>query len=291
MNQEEIEFSQKFKNFKNTTEIKKYWDKSDPDEESLVEFSPDLQKKYHNLEEIYFTLVSKDSYQNAKEKSKSERSRLGVKENSFIYGEMTFRTLSYIFEVIKNKFGEDSLGNTKNEGVFYDLGSGHGNVCIQAALIHPFKSCIGIEFLSPLHKMAMRLKNKYDKNIQNILRENSVSEKWLFNNHIRNNSISDLNGDYNSRLQFIMPEVNYIKGSFFENDWSDANMVYVCSTCFSKDIVDEIFEKSIFLKKGSFFVNTDQEMPEHLKEHFESITPFQRLMSWGVATIYIHRKK
>lgn len=289
MNQEDKEDSQILKKNKISDNIN-FWDKLDNDEDSFIQFDSDLQNKYQTLEGIYFSLVSKDSYQNAKQKSKSERSRLGMKENSFIYGEMTFRTLSYIFEVIKNKFGENCL-NRNGEGNFYDLGSGHGNVCVQAALIHPFKSCIGIEFLSPLHKMAMRLKNIYDKNILEILKVNSLSEKKLFINHFEVNLNSELYPDVNTRLEFITPEVNYIKGSFFENDWSDASMVYICSTCFSNDIIQQIFEKTIFLKKGSIIVNTDHEMPEHLKEHFESITPFQRLMSWGVATIYIHRRK
>ena len=101
-------------------EPKNYYDKRDSEEESIFEFDSDVQKRYEKVEQVYNNIIPSNLYEDAKENSMSERVRLGIKEDdNFVYGEMTFRSLSYICETVKKTFGEKSLGN----GDFYDLGS------------------------------------------------------------------------------------------------------------------------------------------------------------------------
>jgi hypothetical protein len=101
-------------------EEKNYFDKRDPEEESVCVVDLETQQKYEKIEEIYKNIVGEDKIEDAKTKSMSERVRLGIKDNdSYVYGEMTFRSLAYIFEVIKKQFGDNSV----NPGYFYDLGS------------------------------------------------------------------------------------------------------------------------------------------------------------------------
>lgn len=101
-------------------EKKRYFDKIDKDEESLIEVDDDTQLRYQQIEKIYNEVIPDQLIEDAKDKSRSERDRLGIKDDdSYVYGEMTFRALSYSFEVIKKHFGEKSI----NEGNFYDLGS------------------------------------------------------------------------------------------------------------------------------------------------------------------------
>lgn len=96
-----------------------YWDKSDPDEESIYDFDVEIQKKYQNLDELYQKIVPKERLTQALKSSLKERKELEIKEDDcYVYGEITFRTLSYIFEVIRLKFGNNIL-----PGNFYDLGS------------------------------------------------------------------------------------------------------------------------------------------------------------------------
>jgi hypothetical protein len=101
-------------------EPKNYFDKRELEEESLYNFDVETQQRYQNIERIYNNIITSDLYENAKETSISERESLGIKhDDNFVYGEMTFRTLSYIYESVKRTFGENSIG----DGNFYDLGS------------------------------------------------------------------------------------------------------------------------------------------------------------------------
>ena len=138
-------------------------------------------------------------------------------------------------------------------------------------MIHPFTSCIGIELISPLHKMALETKSQYESKFDTILTENSN----LFPNH------------HNK----YKPIVNYIEGSFFDHEWSNASVVFSNSTCFDKYMMDEIFVKAESLPKGTIFVNTSQKMPKNLSINWQVITPFQRVMSWGLARVFIYRRK
>lgn len=101
-------------------EPKNYYDKREPEEESLYNFDVETQQRYQNIERIYNNIITSDLYENAKQTSIKERESLGIKhDDNFVYGEMTFRTLSYIYESVKRTFGENSI----KEGNFYDLGS------------------------------------------------------------------------------------------------------------------------------------------------------------------------
>jgi hypothetical protein len=44
------------------------------------------------------------------------------------------------------------------------------------------------------------------------------------------------------------------------------------------------------LPPGAFFITFTKRLP-NLSENWELRDGFRRLMSWGIATIYIHRKK
>ena len=105
----------------NSDDIKKlYFDKIDPEEESLINLDESINLKYEKLELLYNELIPKNIYEDAKMKSLDERTKLGVEnDDNFVYGEMTFRTLSYIYETIKRIYGPNSI----KDGNFYDLGS------------------------------------------------------------------------------------------------------------------------------------------------------------------------
>ena len=100
-----------------------YFDQQDPGEESIIEIDSLTSQKYQKLETLYNQIVPLNYLKDAKKKSLSEQARLKLTKNkddtTFTYGEMTFRTMSYIFEVIRSRFGQDAI----KPGDFYDLGS------------------------------------------------------------------------------------------------------------------------------------------------------------------------
>jgi hypothetical protein len=99
-----------------------YFDKQDPEEDSIIEIDSAISLKYKKLENLYNQIVPIDYYEAAKKKSLSEQVRLRIKTDknkTFTYGEMTFRTMAYVFEVIKKTFGQNAI----KPGDFYDLGS------------------------------------------------------------------------------------------------------------------------------------------------------------------------
>lgn len=100
--------------------LPRYFDKRDNEEECLIEVDDQIQMRYEEIEKHYNQLVPREMYEHAKSKSICERARMGIKDDdNYVYGEMTFRTLSYAYEVCKKYFGEDCF----NHGNFYDLGS------------------------------------------------------------------------------------------------------------------------------------------------------------------------
>jgi hypothetical protein len=246
---------------------KKYFDKRDEKEEMPCEINPAIQTRCEKIEKlIYDDYYKKDSIEIAKKLSMSERAKMGIKDDdNYVYGEITFRSFAYIFESIKHTFGNDGI----NQGLFYDLGSGAGKGCLSASLLHPFNKCYGIEYLDNLHKMSLKTEIKYKLNFKKQL----LANPHLFPNHK------------------YAPEIEFTKGDFFERDWSYGSFVFSNSTTFSKKAMDELFVRANELKKGSIFVNTTQNMPKKYLNKWERIKPFQRLMSWGLCTVYIYKKK
>ena len=53
-----------------------------------IAISPELNKKYYNIESIYNTFYTKNSISIAKEKSKEERENKRINDDSFVYGEI-----------------------------------------------------------------------------------------------------------------------------------------------------------------------------------------------------------
>jgi hypothetical protein len=121
--------------------------------------------------------------------------------------------------------------------------------------------------LENLHNIAIEFKGKFEDN-------------WeiFYDTH------RELLPEYESK-----PISNLINGDFLQEDWSDASFLFANSTCFSTELMQALSEKAQTLKEGSVFVTFTKRLP-NLGENWEIADGFRRLMSWGIATIYIHRK-
>jgi hypothetical protein len=137
--------------------------------------------------------------------------------------------------------------------------------------MHPFKNIIGYEIVSPLHKMALTAKKRYDATFEKIFFENQE----LFPHHIGKS----------------IPNLNYLKMNFFEEQWVQASVVYCNSTCFDEETSQMVYKKALELPSGCFLINICNHMEDQLMSFWENIEPFSRLMSWGTSEILIYRKK
>ena len=176
----------------------------------------------------------------------------------------TFRSISFIFEYLKKEFNNNFLN-----GNFIDLGSGTGKCVLAFSLIKPFNKCIGIEYLENLFKLSNEMKKNYDKNIENIFN----SYKNLFDNFNKVNNLI------------------FIHGDFLKENWKDASIILANSTCFSQELMTKIAIKANNdCKKGTIIITFTKKLIA-LNNQWQHFKSFKRLMTWGIATIFIYRKK
>jgi hypothetical protein len=80
-------------------------------------------------------------------------------------------------------------------------------------------------------------------------------------------------------------------GDFLKQSWNEATFVLANSTCFSSELMMALSKKAeIELPQGAFFITFTKRLP-NLGPKWELKDGFRGLMSWGIATVYIHRKK
>ena len=116
--------------------------------------------------------------------------------------------------------------------------------------------------------MAIGIKQLYDDEFEKILFNN----KDIIRNVQKKNDLEIINGD------------------FLQYDWSEAGFLLANSTCFSPELMGKLSEKAENeLRKGAIFVTFTKKLP-NLTENWEIKDGFRRVMSWGIATVYVHRK-
>jgi len=142
--------------------------------------------------------------------------------------------------------------------VFYDIGSGSGRAVFASRFTQDFSKCVGIELLESLHKMSNQVHAKYEKDFQQIL-----------------------SSKVNKTCEFYLDNL-------LDFDWSDGDVVFANSTCFDDSLMEAIGKKASSLKPGSFLVTFTKGIKS---EHFEQIEKKRYKMSWGPATVFIHRRK
>ena len=172
--------------------------------------------------------------------------------------------MAYIYEFIKYHYNNSII----DDGIFFDLGSGTGKAVIAMSLMHKFKKLQGIEFLENLIQLSQESKKNYDKTINDIFAKN----KGLFN--------------------FAKPNIiEFIQGDFLKQNWENATIIFANSTCFSLDLINNIAKKANKECKTGTIIITFTKKLNNLNNDWELRDGFRRLMTWGIATIYIHRRK
>eukprot|EP01120_Amphizonella_sp_Union-15-10_P007698 TRINITY_DN2628_c0_g1_i1.p1 TRINITY_DN2628_c0_g1~~TRINITY_DN2628_c0_g1_i1.p1 ORF type:complete len:238 (+),score=57.30 TRINITY_DN2628_c0_g1_i1:65-715(+) len=121
---------------------------------------------------------------------------------------------------------------------FYDLGSGIGKAVFAAALLGPFQKLVGIEIIKPLHDVAVQVKSQFDKEMNQ-------------------------NPD---RVQFY-------NGDLFDFDFSDGDVIFSATTCFSYQSMVNLSKKVACMKKGAKIVT--------LTNQLENVDGLFQLIEWS----------
>lgn len=239
------------------------------DEEKVKKRPVEIDEDFlEYIGDIYKDIVRPFPVSVGKAISKKERQELNLKETTLVYGELEFRPLALCFEKIKKKYGRPFIGASGPMGIlqeaggkFYDLGSGLGKGCVAAALLHNFEVCYGIEILEGLYSMSLDVVASYNS-----------KGKAALDGRDFDTDIIMLNGD------MLDPEFK---------DWSDADVVFANSTCYSDTFLEQICDMALALKKGAFVITFTKQLPS---TDFEVLEYELHDMSWGAATVYIMQK-
>lgn len=149
--------------------------------------------------------------------------------------------------------------NPKQGDVFYDLGSGAGRAVFAAVLLHNFKEAKGVELLRALYQLSCKQLDTFNQ---------MPAVKKMFEHQ-------------SVKIQFIL-------GDMLVTDLSDADVVFINATAFFGDLWANIVRKLETLKSGTKIILTSRQLND---ETFRMIDNGQRLMSWGVATVYIYERR
>jgi hypothetical protein len=87
-------------------------------------------------------------------------------------------------------------------------------------------------------------------------------------------------------------------GDILTYDWSDVDFILANSTCFDMDLMHKIAEKASLCKIGTWFVTLTKRLPtsdpltvrDESKRDWDCVYSIKKYMSWGLATVNIHRK-
>lgn len=246
-----------------------YFEPAIQTEEYPYEIPRELNDKYRKLEMIFNLYFDESSNLNSRELSKNEREHKFLTDKSFIYGEVTFRSMAYIFEYTKNIFG------INENGYFYDFGSGSGKGLISALLCYNFKKYIAIEFL------------------EDLIKKSAITiGTFLGNFSIYYSQMKDFLPNYSFEQNSNIPSISIKNGDFLNENVTNASFIFINSTSFSTQLMYNLTKKiQTECQIGCIVVTFTKKLPLLNFEEWDILPGFKRLMSWGVVTVFIHKRK
>ena len=225
--------------------------------------------KYRKLEMIFNLYYDEESNNNSRELSKKEREYKLITDKSFSYGEVTFRSMAYIFEYAKNIFG------INENGYFYDFGSGSGKGIISALLCYNFKKYVAIEFL------------------EDLIKKSAITiGTFLGNFSIYYSQMKDFLPNYSFEQNSNIPSISIKNGDFLNENVTNASFIFINSTSFSTQLMYNLTKKiQTECQIGCIVVTFTKKLPLLNLEEWDILPGFKRLMSWGIVTVFIHKRK
>jgi hypothetical protein len=215
------------------------------------------EEEVDKLEDVFEHLYEDCPGHAAKMNSRKERDGMAAVPPSLTYGEVLFRPFAAVMYKLY-EFGFPKPNADERTHKFVDLGSGTGRPVFAAALCHPFDFCVGYEILEGLSNLATNLKTHWDEEVKNTAPKYAQTT-----------------------------EIELHHGDFLEMQWSDADVVFINSTCYDDELLAKLEPMLDDLQKGAFVVTTTKPLKSYLWQMIER-SKFDE--AWGSATVFIHTK-
>lgn len=198
-----------------------------------------------------------------------------VDDGSLVYGELSQEELVRYFEAISPMLVPGAK--------FVDLGSGLGKVVMSAALHFPFAHCKGVEIVPYRHRLAMQrfaaLLQMGQEGFANLMVQSSplnpskpIALPW--------------SQDFKALHLLTLPSrIAFEEADMFACDVSDANLVFIYSTCFGA-FMDKIASKLASELPDLALVSTTTYQLEHpalqLIKHYPA-----KSLAWTDVFVYL----
>jgi hypothetical protein len=197
-------------------------------------------------------MYDKHSVERGRRVSQKEREELNLCDECYAYGEMDIDIFASIYMKVTTAYG------LYPQGIFYDLGSGVGNLVYAAALIGSFNKCCGIEGVKALHDRA-----------------NLRAYRW--------NSLKE-----NFPRRFRDIDIVFSHDNFFKCDFqTEATFVLLHWTAFTRAQRETVAETLESCREGTLVVALTHPIPG---ETFEILKIDECDTSWGHTIFYVQEK-
>jgi hypothetical protein len=84
------------------------------------------------------------------------------------------------------------------------------------------------------------------------------------------------------------PQIEFILADFVAIDFSDADFVFVPSTCYTETLMSMIRRRATMLRPGAYLATVSRTLQSTA---FELRTNFSVPMSWGESTIFLYQRR
>ena len=236
----------------------------------------------------------------AKRLSREERLSRGLQqEPALVYGEVSFAALAALLWSLRLDSG----------GVFVDLGSGSGRAVIGALLLHDWDVVRGVELIAALWQASLAVRDKVERERRAGAAIGGGCLSVAADDEQTAAAAGGAEGGGGRRARLLLD-----RGSFLEEDWSDADVVLANSTCFDEQTMQRIADRGQRLRLGAYGQTRPQHssgtqqqplltLPSALSAavitftkklsspHFRLLESVQHEMSWGLATAHVHRRE
>jgi len=196
------------------------------------------------------------SLAHARALSRAEREEKVLTHASLAYGEPTFDAIWDLFLRL-DELGERPPPGTGN---MYDLGAGTGRAALAAVLAHDFHKARGVELLEGLHGASIGVLERF----------NGLGLPGLSDAKLRT-------------------DVRFLCGDLRDTSWEDATFVVASWACFNEQLVRHVTRQARDVRPGCLFVAVTKPLDDPLR--WSTLDEAERRMSWGVCTVYIHKRR
>ena len=219
---------------------------------------------------LFDELCDAHSLQLGLDLSLAERAARGIPEgvqHALVYGETPFRSLGVILSRVRALLGGGASAFSSR--TFVDLGSGTGKPVLAAALLHRWRGVRGIELCEGLHAASLELQERWEGGLP-FLPPGERSLRYAIPPEVR------------------ATPVRFELGDATQLDWSDAGVVFACSTCFDAALFARLAKCAERLAAGAIVVTCSDRFPESA---FELLDERVLVMSWGACSVFIQRRR